>query len=527
MAYRELHMVEVKEVLRLWKSGLGLRAVARRTGVDRKTVRRYVAAGEAAGLSAGGEDRRIDDSVLGEVVVRVHPGGSTDVGGMREECRRHHDLLKGWVEEGCKGPKLVKLLARHAGVKVPLRTLQRYVAEELTEADRGTVRIVDGKPGELEVDFLELGEFTDGSSGERLTMHALLCTAMYSRHQFLWPCLSETQDDLFEGLEAAWTFFGGVFPIVVSDNPKVIVDVADPVAPKLNLAFVEYMQSRDFLVDPARVRTPTDKARVERQVQYARNDFFLGERFRSVEEARAEAARWCRDDAGMRTHGRTRRAPREVFEEEERSALHPAPQEVYDRPRWTTHTVKRDHAVIVGYALYSVPYQLGDCELQARSDRSTVKLYCKRQLVKVHPRQPEGETHLDPLDMPAEKRALAMRDGTPLCAQAAEHGAHVGEYARRLMEGPLPWSRMRHVYRLLGLVERYGPPLVDDACARALEVDVVEVIRIDRMLQRGLMARAAPLATATVPPTPQAATPPLRFARDPAEFRTEAAHAVA
>ena len=168
-------------------------------------------------------------------------------------CRRHRELIEGWVKEGCKGPKLVKLLRRHTTeAAVPLRTMQRFVAEELAEVDRGTVRVVDGDPGELEVDFLTLGDFLDAETGETRTMHALLCTAMYSRHQFVWPCLRETQEDLFEGLEAAWRFFGGVFPVVISDNPKAVVDVPDPVSPTLNLGFVEYMQSRDFEVDARR-----------------------------------------------------------------------------------------------------------------------------------------------------------------------------------------------------------------------------------------------------------------------------------
>jgi hypothetical protein len=34
--------------------------------------------------------------------------------------------------------------------------------------------------------------------------------------------------------------------------------------PRLNRAFIEYAQARGFVVDPARVRTPTDKPRVER-----------------------------------------------------------------------------------------------------------------------------------------------------------------------------------------------------------------------------------------------------------------------
>ncbi len=47
MAYRELFVIEVRELLRLWSLGHGYRAVARLTGVDRKTVRRYVEAATA------------------------------------------------------------------------------------------------------------------------------------------------------------------------------------------------------------------------------------------------------------------------------------------------------------------------------------------------------------------------------------------------------------------------------------------------------------------------------------------------
>ena len=62
VGFREVSVVEVREVLRAWLEGRGLRKVAERAGVDRKTARRYVAAAEAAGLArdAGVEavDRR-------------------------------------------------------------------------------------------------------------------------------------------------------------------------------------------------------------------------------------------------------------------------------------------------------------------------------------------------------------------------------------------------------------------------------------------------------------------------------------
>ena len=69
--FREVPMVEVREVLRLWLMGHGLREIARLVQVDRKTVRRYVEAGAAAGLTQ--EAGEVSDEVLGTVVAQPAP----------------------------------------------------------------------------------------------------------------------------------------------------------------------------------------------------------------------------------------------------------------------------------------------------------------------------------------------------------------------------------------------------------------------------------------------------------------------
>jgi len=61
-----------------------------------------------------------------------------------------------------------------------------------------------------------------------------------------------------------------------------------------------------------------------------------------------------------------------------------------------------------------------------------------------------------------------MRDLTTLIATCAGHGECIGIYAERLLDDPLPWTRMRSVYRLLGLVRRYGPGPVETALLRCL-----------------------------------------------------------
>jgi transposase len=523
VAYRELFVVEIKEVLRRWRRGEGYRTVATATGVDRKTVRRYVEAGRAFGLSREDDGVDLDDQLVGLVVQAVKPGAPSVSGAMREHCRKHRKLIEGWLDEDCKGPKIARLLARNTGVAVPLRTLQRFIADEFDEGrrSRGTVRVVDPPPGQLlEVDFLKLGDFVERGTGLRRDLYAMLCTAGYSRHQFVWPCLSQTQQDLIEGLEAAWRFFGCVFPVLLPDNLKPVVTQADPLEPLLNIDFTEYTQTRNFVVDAARKRRPKDKATVERQVQYVRNDYFRGERFGSLEEARQEAERWCRETAGMRTHGTTRRRPLEVFEQEERPLLPEAPSEPYDRPQWTTVTVGRDHAVSVGYALYSVPYTVPEGELRVRLDRATVKLYRGAELVKVHPRKRPGEASIDPADYPPGTAELATRDGESLRCKAEAFGPSVGEYARRLLDDPRPWTRMRALYRLIALARSHGGELVDEACARALELDVVDVPRIDRMLQQGLVRRGLLQPERPKPkPGPPSNVIPLRFARDPSVYR--------
>ena len=106
-----------------------------------------------------------------------------------------------------------------------------------------------------------------------------------------------------------------------------------------------------------------------------------------------------------------------------------------------------------------------------------------------------------------------MRDVDYLRSVALSHGAAVGGYAARLLDGPLPWTRMRQVYKLLGLVRRYGPERVNDACGRALDLDVVDVFRIGRMLERALETADGQVVVRTE------RLIQLRFARSDSEFQ--------
>lgn len=122
----------------------------------------------------------------------------------------------------------------------------------------------------------------------------------------------------------------------------------------------------------------------------------------------------------------------------------------------------------------------------------------------------------DPADLPAHKTAYAMRDLGQLKRIASGHGQAVGDYAARLLDIDLPWTKMRQVYRLLGLTRRFGPERVDACCRKALELDVVDVSLIARMLERG-SDEAAGTGAAPAPATGKVI--PMRFARTAEEFR--------
>lgn len=73
MAYREVSVFEIKEVLRLWLRGEGYRGIDRLSGADRKTVRRYVEAAVDAGVTPDGDEAQLTDVVIGLVCEKVRP----------------------------------------------------------------------------------------------------------------------------------------------------------------------------------------------------------------------------------------------------------------------------------------------------------------------------------------------------------------------------------------------------------------------------------------------------------------------
>ena len=465
MAYREVTMIEITEVLRQWRAGAGRKQIARRLGLDPKTVRRYVRTAARCRLQPTAAAAPLTEAQVTAVLTALATKPPRPVGAGWQQCEAQRDVIAARLRAGVRLSKIRRLLARQ-GIVIPAATLYRFATGVLGVGRRAaTIPVADGVPGEeLAIDTGWMTRLAPDSAGRRRRFRAWIFTPNVSRYRFVYPCLGETTGSAIEACETAWRFYGGVFRVLIPDNTKTIITRADPLQPRVVPGFLEYAQARGFVIDPARVRRPTDKARVERTVPYVRDDCFGGEVVGTIDQARVRAVVWCHTEAGMRRHARTYRLPREHFDAVERAALLPLAPTPYDVPLWAEPKIARDQHAQVARALYSLPTQYVGRWLRARADRTTVRFYAGALVVKVHPRQPPGGRHTDPADFPAHKTVYALRDVAALERMAAAHGPTIGAYAHALLAVPLPWTRMRRVYALLGLVKRYGAMRVEAMC---------------------------------------------------------------
>jgi hypothetical protein len=149
--YREVTMIELKEVLRLWSEGLPKKRLAAQLGLDPKTVRRYVAVAAAAGVRAG--TATVTDEQVRDVLLALHPAGGRPRGDSWSHYVAQRAAIERWLKDGLRLTKIRKPLGRQ-GVGIPYPTLHRFAVLELQFGKTApTIPVLDGEPGpELQVD---------------------------------------------------------------------------------------------------------------------------------------------------------------------------------------------------------------------------------------------------------------------------------------------------------------------------------------------------------------------------------------
>lgn len=464
-------MIDVVEILVHWHAGRPKSVLADSLRVDAKTVRKYVAKAEEAGLVAGGP--ALSRAEWAELVRGWFPE-LTDA--------RARSLTFPLIEPFRE--RIEQMLATNTvttvhqrlrdehGLAVGLTSFRRYCWSEFCDRveDRVTVVRPPVAAGEeAQIDYGLLGSWTDPDTGRVRRVWAFVMVLACCRHMFVRPVLRLDQAAWVAAHVAAFSFFGGVPRRLVIDNLRTGVDRADLYDPKLNRAYAELAEHYGTLIDPARAGKPKDKPRVERPMRYVRDSLWRGRAWASETDMQTEAARWCRQIAGVRAHrGLDGAAPLAVFEALERDALAPLPTAPFELAAWSSPKVGPDCHVKVGAVLYSVPWRLIGRRVDARATDTTVEIFTDGMLVKTWTRAERGR-RTDYGDYPPEKVAFFMRTPAWCRHRAAELGPAVVELVGLLLaDGVL--HRLRAAQGVLRLADRYSAARLDAACARAITV---------------------------------------------------------
>jgi transposase len=472
MARRTFDVIDVTEILVHWHAGRSLNEMSQSLGVDRKTIRKYVAPAVAAGVIPGGPTR--SEGEWQDLVREWFPELSDTR--LRQvtwpAIAAHHDYIAEQLKAGVRMSTIHQRLRDERGLAASVASFRRYVAANIPEeARRSQVTVWSPRQAEAgeqaQIDYGMLGRWLDPVSGKLRTVWAFVMVLACSRHMFVRPVLKMDQRAWTECHVEAFAFFGGVPARLVPDNLKTGVDKPDLYDPKVNRSYAELAAHYGCLVDPARALKPRDKARVERPMPYVRDSFWRGREFASLERMQAEAALWSAEVAGQRAcRPLEGAAPATVFDAVEKDALRPLPAGPFVLATWATAKIGPDIHAQVEKVLYSVPWRHIGKTADVRITATMVQFFIGGELVKSHPRKVHGK-QTDFGDYPPEKIAFHMRTPAWCRRQAAGIGPSceylIGEL---LAEGAL--YRLRAAQGVIGLADKHDPGRLEAACAKAV-----------------------------------------------------------
>lgn len=520
MSAQRVDMHRLQELVRLARLGSGVRERARLLGMSTRTERMYRRAIEQAGLLAG------DPAALPELAeLRAAVESQRPLPPAREVPTSVEPWLgqvRALLARGA-GPQAIwdrlrrddpDFTASVSAVKRLVRRLRRATGVQ----GQDVVIPVETAPGEeAQVDFGFAGWFFDPASGTVRKAWMFVMVLGHSRHMFarlVWDQSAATWVDLHV---QAFRWFGGVPRVIVPDNLKAAViraafGAGDRHEVALNRTYIALARHYGCKIDPAPVRSPQKKGKVEAGVKYVRRNFLATCTADTLAAANAELPEWLRCTAGGRVHGATGRRPLEAFEDE-RGALLPLPRAPYEVLVWKSATVHTDSHVAFERRLYSVPWTHIGTKVWIRASPSSVTIYAGETRIATHERRGDARHSTLHAHLPPQRGALAERSIAFWTQRADALGADVGDYIRHVIASDDVLSKLRDVQAIVTHLEQFPAARAQAACRRADHFANYTYAGVRRILANALDLEPLP-TSGTV--HGHLAQP--RFARPPAEL---------
>jgi len=420
--------------------GLTAPQIAEETGLDPKTVRRWLALERYEPRKSTVRRGKLDPfKPRIRRMLEAHPYTAAQI---LDEIRR----------DGYSGGRSI---------------LQEYVVRVRPRKEEAFLSLRFA-PGECaQVDWGEAGSVPVGDTRRRLSFFVMVLG--HSRMMYLEFTLSQQAEYFLACHRRAFEFFGGVPRKVMIDNLKSAV-LSHPRggAPEYHPRHLDLARHYGFEPRACNVRSPHEKGMVERAVSYVRDSLLNGLDLGAFPPLNPIARVWLDQTANVRVHGSLGQRPIDLFAVE-KAALQPLPANPYDPAVSCPLTASSQYRVTLDTNTYSVPAQYAGRRLTLRKCPDHVRLYHEGSLIAEHPRsherrrdvvQPDHERELLRRKRGArEQHALARLMRLCPAAEAFVHGLQTKSLNPR-----------NEILKTAALADLHG----EDALRRAIE-DAVEL----------------------------------------------------
>jgi transposase len=353
---------ETMMILDLHRQGLSVSAIARQTGIDRKTVRKYI----ERGLEAPAYGPRKPRSTV------IDPFATY----LRERVKAY---------PGLTGSRLFREI-KERGYVGGYTAVTDFLRDVRPPATPGFEVRFETPPGEqAQVDFAQFHVvFSDEPTTPRIVWlfsmvlgHSRLIWARFVMHQNL-PTVLRCHVAAFEAV-------GGVPREILYDRMKTaVIGEGQTEGIVYNRALVDLARHYGFHPRACRAYRAKTKGKVERPFRYIREDFFLARTFRNLDDLNVQLRHWLDTVANPRVHATTLRVVNEAFAEE-RQHLRPLPLAPFRSVLKLERRISREGMISVGGNAYSVPDATRSRLVEVHSLADEVRIFENGTLIAVHP----------------------------------------------------------------------------------------------------------------------------------------------
>ncbi|MEH6721866.1 MAG: IS21 family transposase, partial [Aurantimonas endophytica] len=353
---------EMMMILDLHRQGLSISAIARQTGADRKTVRKYI-------------ERGLEAPVYGPRKPR-HTVIDPFTAYLRERVTTY---------PGLTGRRLFREL-KEIGYGGGYTAVTDFLRDVRPTPERGFEVRFETPPGEqAQVDFAQFHVvFTDEPTTPRIVW---LFSLVLGFSRLIWARFVVHQDlpTVLRCHVAAFEALGGAPREVLYDRMKTaVIGEAETGGIVYNRALVDLARHYGFHPKACKPYRAKTKGKVERPFRYIREDFFLARSFRNLDDLNEQLRHWLDTVANPRVHATTRRIVNEAFAEE-RSHLRSLPLAPFRSVLKLERRISREGMVSVGGNFYSVPDATRRRIVEVHTLAEEVRIFEDGTLIAAHP----------------------------------------------------------------------------------------------------------------------------------------------